>query len=173
MPDPSAQALFEILVREHADRLMSYLRAVSRDSNTADDIFQETMMRAWRRLDSYDRERPFGPWLRGIARMVVMEGWRSKQTIASEAMLEAVESHASRFDGPLGTEFSECMAQLDACVKALAEPYATTIDLVYRTGQPLDAVAAHVQENVETIKKRVQRARAMVAECLHRKGLFA
>ena len=72
-----------------------------------------------------------------------MEGWRSKQTIASEAMLEAVESHASRFDGPLGTEFSERMAQLDACVKALAEPYATTIDLVYRTGQPLDAVAAH------------------------------
>jgi hypothetical protein len=37
----------------------------------------------------------------------------------------------------------------------------------------LDAVAAHVQENIETIKKRVQRARAMVAECLHRKGLFA
>ena len=33
----------------------------------------------------------------------MIEGWRSKQTIASEAMLEAVESHASRFDGPSGT----------------------------------------------------------------------
>ena len=88
-------------------------------------------------------------------------------------MLDALESHASRLDGPLGTEFSERLEHLDACVRALTEPYATAIDLVYRTGQPLEAVAALAQENVETLKKRVQRARAMVAECLQRKGLLA
>ena len=58
-------------------------------------------------------------------------------------------------------------------MQALAEPYATTIDLVYRSGQPLERVADQVHESVETVKKRAQRARAMIAECLQRKGLLA
>ena len=30
------------------------------------DLFQETMVVAWRRLDDFDHTRPFGPWLRGL-----------------------------------------------------------------------------------------------------------
>lgn len=168
-----AHAVFEILVREHADRLMAYLRAVSPDASTADDLFQETMLRAWKRLDTYDHARPFGPWLRGIARRVVLEGGRARPCIADEHVLEAIERHADRFDGPQGTEFRERLATLQSCVQALAEPYATAIDLVYRGGQPLERVAETVHENLETVKKRVQRARAMIAECLHRKGALA
>ena len=168
-----AHAVFEILVREHADRLMAYLRAISLDASAADDLFQETMLRAWRRLDTYDRTRPFGPWLRGIARRVALETARDRLLIADEHVLDAVERHADRFDGPQGTDFRERLGTLQACVQALAEPYATTIDLAYRAGQPLEQVAEHMQENIETVKKRVQRARAMIAECLHRKGAFA
>jgi RNA polymerase sigma-70 factor (ECF subfamily) len=168
-----AHAVFEILVREHADRLMAYLRAVSLDASTADDLFQETMLRAWRRLDTYDHARPFGPWLRGIARRVALEGGRARPCLAEEHVLEAIERHADRFDGPQGTDFRERLALLQGCVQALGEPYATTVDLVYRGGQPLERVADSLRENVETVKKRVQRARAMIAECLHRKGAFA
>ena len=70
-------------------------------------------------------------------------------------------------------DYRERLETLQGCVQALQEPYATAIDLVYRDGQPLDRVAETVRENVETVKKRVQRARAMIAECLHRKGAFA
>ena len=168
-----AHAVFEILVREHADRLMAYLRAISPDASTADDLFQETMLRAWKRLDTYDHARPFGPWLRGIARKVALEGARARPLLADEHVLQAIERHADRFDGPQGTDFRERPALLQGCVQALQEPYATAIDLVYRDGQPLDRVAETVRENVETVKKRVQRARAMIAECLHRKGALA
>ena len=173
MAAPKAHAVFEILVREHTDRLMAYLRAITLDASAADDLFQETMLRAWRRLDTYDHSRPFGPWLRGIARRVALEVARDRLLIADEATLDAVERHADRFDGPQGSDFRERLATLQACVQALAEPYATTIDLVYRGGQPLERVAEQASENLETVKKRVQRARSMIAECLHRKGAFA
>lgn len=168
-----AHAVFEILVREHADRLMAYLRAITLDAATADDLFQETMLRAWRRLDTYDHLRPFGPWLRGIARRVALEGARARLIVTDEATLDAIERDSHCFEGPQGSDFRERLATLQACVQALAEPYATTIDLVYRSGQPLERVADQVHESVETVKKRAQRARAMIAECLQRKGLLA
>ena len=65
---PDARKLFETLVREHADMLTVYLRSALGDTSDVDDLFQETMVVAWRRLDDFDQTRPFGPWLRGIAR---------------------------------------------------------------------------------------------------------
>src|SRR5829696_5097870 len=67
-----AKALFEILVREHAPMLTVYLRSVVRDRGRADDLFQESMLVAWRNLERFDRTRPFGPWLRGIAAKLVL-----------------------------------------------------------------------------------------------------
>ena len=60
-----AADVFAILVREHADRLLAYLRATV-PASSVDDLFQETVLVAWRRLPDYDRARPFGAWLRGI-----------------------------------------------------------------------------------------------------------
>jgi len=170
---PNAQAIFEILVREHADRLMAFLHAASPRGVAADDLFQETMLRAWRRLDAYDRSRPFGPWLRGIARLVVMESYRTVGHQADESLLQAIESRVTTFEGPAGTEFRERLAGLQACVQALPEAHAVVVDAVYRGGRPLEAVAQQLSENVETVKKRLQRARAQIAECLQRKGMLA
>ena len=54
-----------------------------------DDIFQEVLVVAWRRLPEYDRKRSFGPWLRGIARNLVMEHHR-KGAAALASLDEAV-----------------------------------------------------------------------------------
>jgi DNA-directed RNA polymerase specialized sigma24 family protein len=58
-------------------------------------------------------------------------------------------------------------------VQALPEPYAVVVDAVYRGGRPLEAVAQQLSSNLETVKKRLQRARAQIAECLQRKGMLA
>ena len=68
-----ARAVFEILVREHADMLEAYLRSLLGRDPSVDDLFQEAMLVAWRRLPEYDRSRPFAPWVRGIAQVLVME----------------------------------------------------------------------------------------------------
>ena len=73
-PAPDAADVFAILVREHGERLLAYLRA-SVPSSAVDDLFQDTVLVAWRRLGDYDRTRPFGAWLRGIARNIVMDFW--------------------------------------------------------------------------------------------------
>lgn len=41
--------------------VLAMLRSMVYDKNAVDDLFQETMITAWRTLDRYDEERPFGP----------------------------------------------------------------------------------------------------------------
>ena len=73
-----AKKLFETLVREHAGMLTVYLRSALGDVSDVDDLFQETMVVAWRRLDDFDHTRPFGPWLRGIAKKLLQAHQRKR-----------------------------------------------------------------------------------------------
>ena len=76
MSDQKAKLAFEILARENARMLTVYLRSIVCDDSTVDDLFQEAMVVAWKRLDECDLSKPFGPWLRGIASRLVMAHYR-------------------------------------------------------------------------------------------------
>ncbi|MFZ4467578.1 MAG: RNA polymerase sigma factor [Phycisphaerales bacterium] len=162
-----AADVFAILVREHADRLLAYLRATV-PSSSVDDLFQETVLVAWRRLPDYDRSRPFGAWLRGIARNIAMDHrsrmWRERPT--DDAVLDGLDRRAAEHDHADADEFRARMARLDDCVAALPEEYRDAIHLCYRNEMPLARVATEVGSSVEAVKKRLQRARAMIAACM-------
>ena len=59
---------------------MTYLRAAVRNQSAVEDLFQETMLVAWRRLNEYDRSYPFGPWVRGIAAKLIMAHFRKNKS---------------------------------------------------------------------------------------------
>ncbi|HIE72611.1 MAG TPA: RNA polymerase factor sigma-70, partial [Planctomycetes bacterium] len=48
-------------MREHIDSVRAFLLASLRDSMTVEDLVQETFLTAWKVLDRYDRQLPFGP----------------------------------------------------------------------------------------------------------------
>jgi RNA polymerase sigma-70 factor (ECF subfamily) len=177
--DPTARELFEVLIREHGDGLLASIRAMGAGSN-ADDIFQDTVVVAWRRLADYDRARPFGPWLRGIARMIALDyaGRRARMRLAAPEVVEAIEHDLAAFDRFRGDgaeaamSFRERLAALDDCIRRLPARYAETIQAAYRDAHTLGDIARAFGEQEETIKKRLQRARALLETCLGAKGAF-
>lgn len=165
-----ARQVFEILVRENAGMLSAFLRAVVRDDAAADDIFQETFLAAWRNLDRYDREKPFGPWLRGIAARTVM-AWRRKAARTAHAELdEAALAEVSARFGALAAEpgdtWGEKLDAVRACLGNLPDQDRSIIDLYYREDLTLPEIARSLDQSVETMKKRLQRARVRLAACL-------
>jgi RNA polymerase sigma-70 factor (ECF subfamily) len=61
------RAAFEALVTRHRQAVYRLCWSATGNAADADDAAQETFVRLFRSLSSYDPSRPFGPWLRKIA----------------------------------------------------------------------------------------------------------
>jgi RNA polymerase sigma-70 factor len=167
-----AHDLFEILVRENAGMLMAYLRSVVRDASVADDLFQETMLTAWRRLPDYDKTRPFGPWLRGIAARVMM-AWRRQRAksfaLCEDEILEHLGARVEDVQTQPGDTWDQKLDGLRDCIEKLPDRYREVVQARYAAEEAPEQLTARLQINEETLKKRLQRGRAKLMECLERK----
>jgi RNA polymerase sigma-70 factor, ECF subfamily len=167
--------LFEILVRESADSLTAFLRASVRDEATADDLFQETMLIAWRKIGEYDSGRPFGAWLRGIARRLVLAYWRKaarEVPLSSERVLDVLDRRVAQVDRQPGDTLDDKIAALRDCIERLTPLYREPIELHYRQRGTTEWIAARLATTRDAVQKRLQRARGQLAKCLERKSVL-
>ncbi len=170
-----AVVVFEILVRENQAMLITYLRAVLRDHSVVDDLFQETMLVVWQKLDEFDRSRPFGPWLRGIAANLVMAHFRKVKNdvmLLEEETLEYLSQQLQYISERPGDSWDEKIAALKHCIETLSEDYRQVINLRYFEENSASQIAATSKTAIETIKKRLQRARVLLLDCLQRKKVI-
>ncbi|MEO1278637.1 MAG: sigma-70 family RNA polymerase sigma factor [Planctomycetota bacterium] len=169
----AGREVFEILVREHADMLLAYLRSSVDDPGAVDDLFQEAMIVAWKRLDDYDRTRPFGPWLRGIARVLVMAHYRRvgrSPEWFSDGVLDAIDARYVRLAERPGDSFRDRIEALAECIDMLSDRLRAVIEMAYGRGMTLRAIAQATNEQEAAIRKRAQRARTQLADCLALQG---
>jgi len=167
-----AQTLFEILVREHADMLTAYIHSAVGRTALADDVFQETLLTAWRRLDAYDKQRPFGPWLRGIAARVVLaqrRRWAREIPSCGPETLEYLSDRFADLERQPGDSFQDKLDILRDCVQHLPDLYRAAVHLHYADGLCISELAVRLGVAVEAVKKRLQRARSRLLDCVNRK----
>ena len=167
--------VFAVLVREHMDMLLTYVRSMIHDGATVEDIFQETMLVAWRRFDDYDPSRPLAHWLRGIARKLVVAHYRRlhRHSVYTDAsLLEAIDERMAHIDDRKGDTWGDKVAALIQCLDLLPEPLRRSIKLFYEDACNTEVIAAQTNTTREAAKKRLQRARSLLADCLRRKGVL-
>ena len=82
--DPSTETGDDVLVAElyrryRAPLLAFVLRLTAGDRQHAEDVVQETMLRAWRQAAQFDQaERSLMPWLATVARRIVIDEQRKR-----------------------------------------------------------------------------------------------
>lgn len=171
----SDRTAFEILAREHAPMLLAYLRAILRDRTAVDDVFQETLVTAWRTLDRFDHDRPFAPWLRGIARNHALAHFRKARRVplaCEEAVLAHLDTRLDAIGRRPGDTWEEKLEALDDCLDRLPDETRTMLDWHYQLELTTERIAERIDSNRETVKKRLQRARARLLDCLRHKGVL-
>jgi RNA polymerase sigma-70 factor (ECF subfamily) len=74
------EAFVGALYTEHGGALLAYATRLTGERATAEDIVQETLLRAWRRADELaDDRRPLRPWLFAVARNLIIDRRRRAQ----------------------------------------------------------------------------------------------
>jgi RNA polymerase sigma factor (sigma-70 family) len=173
--DPvNAKAVFEILMRENAEMLLAFLRTNVIDAHAVDDLFQETMIVAWRKLEEFDQQRSFGKWLRGIAGKLVLAHYRTSRQHAmaiDQSTLEWLESRFAQIQSLKGDSFVEKLELLRQCVQSLPDKYRDAVTARYHHQMTLEQMVSTLDVARETIKKRLVRAKSKLGNCIQQKLL--
>lgn len=164
--------LFESLVRDNAQGLMIFLGSAVRDPELRDQLFQDTLVRSWKVLDRYDETRPFGQWLRGIARNVIREHAKRARRdllVTDAAVLDLVEEHCASVQRLRSDVLDERLEQLRACIDGLPQQYRHAISYRYRDEIRGPQLAERLGVSWENTKKRLQRGRRLLFDCMQSK----
>ncbi|MCX6894971.1 MAG: sigma-70 family RNA polymerase sigma factor [Verrucomicrobia bacterium] len=91
------QNAFSELVRRHQSPVRGFLiKMANGDAHLADDLAQETFIRAWQRLDTFRSEAKFSTWLFGIA----YNQWRMHARSRKELALAGLETPPPEAESP-------------------------------------------------------------------------
>ena len=102
----------EALFRTHWPRAFRAAYLITHDAATAEDIAQESFVAAIRALDSFDRRRPFGPWLHRIVVNRAIDWTRARKLRAEVELRDALP--APELSDVGGGETLAALARLSA-----------------------------------------------------------
>ena len=167
---------FEALMRRHNRRLFRVTRSVLRDSDAAQDAVQETYLRAFTKLDSYQPSGRFGAWLSRVAfnEALMMRRRNRGDTVSLEDAGEdalAVEE-ATSSDAPTADQYLEAAharALLEHAIDALPENFRTVFMLRAVEGMDVRETADCLGVNSTTVRTRLFRAQRLLRAGLSRR----
>ena len=163
---------FESHMRESARTLLAFLHAQCHDRSVVEELFQQTMITAWRIFSKYDQSRPFGPWIRGVASKIVLSerSKRPREMFVETLVLEDVASSLQKIELQSNTGMQDTHDALRECIQLLPPIYQEIVRRYYFEDESLNECVDAIGESLESLKKRLQRARAKLSDCLRRKG---
>ncbi len=114
------RAAFDGLVRRHQAGLRAFLRKLGADAAQADDLAQETFIKALRSLQSYRGGASFRSWLYAIAWREFLQGARSERSRSrlSEAVAAESQGEATCSTGDFSLDLQRALASLDDIERA-------------------------------------------------------
>lgn len=166
--DDAEERLVRELYARHAAPLLGYvLRLNGGDRGSAEDIVQETLVRAWRNPDALsDQHGSIRPWLYTVARHLVIDGYRARKARppeVGEAALPALPG-----DDDLDRAL-ESWAVADAIGVLGAEHRSVLLETYYR-GRSVAEAAAVLGIPAGTVKSRTYYALRALKLALEERG---
>lgn len=159
---------------EYRPRVYRHLLAMTRDSAQADDLTQETFLRAVSRIDQLHDEGAALGWLYRIATNVMIDHARRTRLVGASADIgRCVETgaaepiwHAQMLPPQAAAERAEMSECVDLRLAALPDDYRVVLLLHDGHGLTNPEIAQLLQCSVATVKIRVHRARSRLRATL-------
>jgi RNA polymerase sigma-70 factor, ECF subfamily len=164
-------ALMQRLHDEHAAALWRFcLRLVSNDRGRAEDVAQETLLRAWRHRTILESPSPaVRGWLFTVARNIVIDDWRSRRA-HSETPVPDVPEQGTQDDRSDQLLLSWVVAE--AVTQLSPDHRAVLLECYYR-GRPVAEAARHLGVPEGTVKSRTHYALRALKLALEEMGVSA
>ena len=157
------QNAFGELVRRHQSPVRGFLVKMSGgDAHTADDLAQETFLKAWRKIGTFRGEGKFSTWLFGIA----CNEWRMHARGRREIALEEIADPPPERVQPEAPAASNLRMDLAEAMKGLTAAERAAIVLCYQNGLSHDEAAQALDCPLGTVKTNILRGKEKLRRLL-------
>ena len=152
------------IVTGHQTSVFNVCYRILHNRSDAEDLAQETFMRAYDRLDTFDIERDFAPWIRRIAANLCLNFLESKKVSVE---LDD-ERDADKSQNPSQqVEVKERSEQIRQALSSLPANYRVVVEMRHYQELSYDEIADELKIPLSDVKSYLFRARKLLAEKLH------
>lgn len=164
---------FERMAREYLTPLYSYCLSLTCDPRRAEELAQETLVRAYRAHPSLKDPSRFYPWLRGIAQRCTWTWWRSMKrnpviscaNPENEAAVEAVQDcQPNPAERLIAAERNQAVLK---ALKRLPKGRREVVILRYFEELSYADIAMRLGLTIDAVDQRLTRAKLKLRSLLH------
>ncbi|NYI90640.1 RNA polymerase sigma-70 factor (ECF subfamily) [Amycolatopsis endophytica] len=169
VPDPvQDDDLATALYREFGRPLLAFVITLTGgDRLWAEDVVQETLIRAWRNADKLDREpEMLRAWLHTVARRIVIDGWRSRRARPQEVE----EPDANLVGVPDESDRTLAAMMLYEALQTLSAEHREAVLQTYLQDRTVNEAAAKLGVPPGTVKSRIYHAVRALRRALKERG---
>lgn len=162
---------FRYLVLEFEKKIFYYFLRMTRDYEDARDLTQNTFLRAFNYIKSYNLDYSFQSWLYSIAHNQLKDWWlrKKKDTFSIEEMEEKFFVKFSSDEEVLQTLSDKSLNEkVREAVNGLPDLYREIMLLLLVENQSYDEIAAVTELPLNTVKIRIHRARKLLRKVLEK-----
>ena len=148
-------AAYGELVRRYQPKILMLQQKLTGERALAEDLAQETFLRAWQKLETFSGSGSFGGWLASLSYNVFRTHWRKHKRQNDEVPLDDLELAAPATD-------ETGSADLDRLLNLLSRQDQVIMTLCYAYGLSNSEVSQVLNMPAGTVKARIHRAKAKI-----------
>ena len=159
---------FGELVRENQGWLRGWLRSQLRDWTAADDLAQDALVTAFKKIKQFRGEGSFEAWLRSIANNHFRNYIRKRREEYIGGNEELQHLLVSDEDQPTQSP-EKALAALRECLEKVKSPARVLLEERYIKGKSVREIAKQEQSGYSTMTMKIHRLRKLLANCIETK----
>lgn len=159
--NPTRQEEFEMQAVPHMDFLFNYALRLTTESNAAEDLLQDTYLRAYRFWDKFEKGTNLRGWMCRIMRNSFINVYRSNAKEPKKVLYED-GNHLPK-DHQFADSFDRSFTdEVSTAVESLPDIFKTVVLLSFVEGMTYDEIAEHLDCPVGTVRSRIHRGRRLL-----------
>lgn len=172
---------FQDMMSETRRRAYTLALQLTRNPSDAEDLMQETYLKAWRGFDSYIPGRPFLNWLLRIMQRAYLDSRRRDNPIRKAESLNSMISPSDgevqelpiSDNGPTPDEeilHEEFRQSLHSALEELPEVYRSAIMMCDLEEMSYSEIAEIQKTTIGTVRSRIHRGRRLLRDIIQKRG---